>query len=334
MNRFPRVASVALRVAIGTGVSIACVFLVLQGIDAGLTLEYLSRAAPIPVGIAVVAFGVDLLIRAIRWRAIYRPFGRPPLGRMLAVLLVGYLGNNVLPGRVGELARSHYLGRSEGVSRMLVLGTIVVERIADVVAVLLILLLAQPFVTLRGAGTHLGSVLVITTILILLGMALVAGITRWHAPTHLAPVRTLLNRRPRYGEMLERLGSGLRSLRTPSQIVGVVLTTLLAWLMTSVAFLMAGAAVGMALSVPEAIVLAAGVNLVTAIPAGPGYFGTFELAATAIAVSLGYTPSVGLALAVLVHAISLLITTLGGLVSLWIVLPRGRRNARFHPARL
>lgn len=77
---------------------------------------------------------------------------------------------------------------------------------------------------------------------------------------------------------------------------------------------------------PHPIVLAPEVNRVTAVPAGPAYIGTFELAATTIAVSLGYGPSAGLALALLVHAISLSITTLGGPVSRWIVVPQGRRS--------
>ena len=53
---------------------------------------------------------------------------------MLGYLLVGYLANNILPARLGELVRSHYLGDREGISRASALGTVVVERVVDLVA--------------------------------------------------------------------------------------------------------------------------------------------------------------------------------------------------------
>ena len=57
---------------------------------------------------------------------------------MLEYLLVGYLANNVLPARLGELVRSHYLGDREGISRTTTLGTVVVERVVDFVVVVAI----------------------------------------------------------------------------------------------------------------------------------------------------------------------------------------------------
>ena len=54
---------------------------------------------------------------------------------MLGYTYIGYLANNVLPARLGELVRSHALGEGEGISRTTVLGTVVVERIVDTVIV-------------------------------------------------------------------------------------------------------------------------------------------------------------------------------------------------------
>ena len=62
--------------------------------------------------------------------------------------------------------------------------------------------------------------------------------------------------------------------------------------------------------------LAAGVSLATAIPAGPGYLGTFELAAVQIAAVFGVGADPAVALAVLVHAVILVLTSVGGAVAL------------------
>jgi uncharacterized membrane protein YbhN (UPF0104 family) len=81
----------------------------------------------------------------------------------------------------------------------------------------------------------------------------------------------------------------------------------------------------------QAALLAAGTNLATAIPAGPGYVGTFELAAVTIAASVGIARAPALAFAVLVHVTTLLITSVGGVVVL-IFGGRRRRVTKRTPA--
>ena len=72
----------------------------------------------------------------------------------------------------------------------------------------------------------------------------------------------------------------------------------------------------------QAALLAAGTNLATAIPAAPGYVGTFELAVTTIAASVGIDRESALAFGVLVHVTTILITSIGGALALVL---RGRR---------
>ena len=80
-----------------------------------------------------------------RRRLARRPLARPPrpdraipYRRVLGYTYIGYLANNVLPARLGELVRSHSLGEKEGVARTTVLGTVVVERVVDTVMVVAI----------------------------------------------------------------------------------------------------------------------------------------------------------------------------------------------------
>ena len=77
-----------------------------------------------------------------------------------------------------------------------------------------------------------------------------------------------------------------------------------------------GQALGVQLTVGEGALLAAGTNLATAIPSGPGYLGTFEYAGKTIAAAFGLPAARGLALALLMHVLTLAITSIGGLVAL------------------
>ena len=69
---------------------------------------------------------------------------------MLGYLLVGYLMNNILPARLGELVRSHYLGDREGISRTSALGTVVVERVVDLVVCVAIASVSLLVLNVRG----------------------------------------------------------------------------------------------------------------------------------------------------------------------------------------
>jgi uncharacterized membrane protein YbhN (UPF0104 family) len=83
-----------------------------------------------------------------------------------------------------------------------------------------------------------------------------------------------------------------------------------------VIFLAAAAAIDVPLPLLEAAVLSSGIALATAIPAGPGYVGTYELAGVAVGTALGIPADEALAIALIVHAAILGVTTIGGLVAL------------------
>ncbi|HEY6057402.1 MAG TPA: lysylphosphatidylglycerol synthase domain-containing protein, partial [Candidatus Limnocylindrales bacterium] len=101
--------------------------------------------------------------------------------------------------------------------------------------------------------------------------------------------------------------------RTLTEAVGL---SVLAWGVTIVAFAAGGQAIGVQLTTAEAALLASGAALVTAIPSGPGYLGTFELAAVEIGAAFAIDRDTAFALALIVHASVLLLTSVGGAVAL------------------
>jgi uncharacterized membrane protein YbhN (UPF0104 family) len=108
-------------------------------------------------------------------------------------------------------------------------------------------------------------------------------------------------------------------------MAAAVVLSIGSWSLTVLAFAAAAQAVGVEPTIGQAALLAAGTNLATAIPAGPGYVGTFELAAVTIAGSVGIPPAPALAFAILAHAAALLLTSAGGALVLAL---GGRRPAR------
>ena len=125
---------------------------------------------------------------------------------MLGYTYIGYLANNVLPARLGELVRSHALGEGERISRATVLGTVVVERIVDTVIVVALAALAVVVLSVGGAmstAVLLGAGFVG---LLVLGLA-VATVS--HRLPGADRVTAIAERYPRVVELARRLRDGL-----------------------------------------------------------------------------------------------------------------------------
>jgi uncharacterized protein (TIRG00374 family) len=301
------------RGAIGVLISLACIYLVLRGVDLRKTADLLGGAQPAWLLLAVAAVFGDLVFRALRWQILIRPICRVPLRRLSAYMLVGYLANNVLPARLGELVRSHYLGDREGISRSATLGTVVVERVVD--TVVLVGIGAAAILVLNIRGVVVSAILVGVAIAGLLCVALAVALAAHRLPGA-GRAAAFLGRWPRVVGVATRLREGLRVAALPRTVAAASILSIAAWSCTVVAVLAVGQSLGIELTVGEGALLAAGTNLATAIPSGPGYLGTFEYAGQSIALAFGLGASEGLALAVLIHVLTLAVSSLGGAVAL------------------
>ena len=130
------------RSVLGIGVSVVAIWLLVRSVDLAAAWQVLKTADPAWIAVMFVTAFIDIGARGARWRALLVPIAPLPYRRVLGYTYIGYLANNVLPARLGELYRSHALGEGEGISRPTVLGTVVVERVVDTVMVVAIAAIA------------------------------------------------------------------------------------------------------------------------------------------------------------------------------------------------
>src|SRR5687768_4762066 len=81
---------------------------------------------------------VSYWIRALRWRTLLTAKKQIPLLNVFWANIAGYLGNNILPARAGEFIRAAYLSKQNGISALFVLATGLVERLMDVIALIIL----------------------------------------------------------------------------------------------------------------------------------------------------------------------------------------------------
>lgn len=301
------------RALLGVGVSLAAIALVLTSVDLGRTVDVLRTASPVWLVLVVALIALDVLLRTVRWQRLLAPIRPIAFGHVLSYLLIGYLANNVLPARLGELVRSHYLGDREGMSRTTTLGTVVVERVVDTAVVVAIAAFAILVLNVRGVVTS--AVLIGAAVVALLVVLLAIGIAAHRLPgAEMAAV--WIGRWPRVGQAARRLRGGLAVAGRPRTLGEALVLSVVAWGATLLAFAAAGQSVGLELRIGEAALMSSGVALASAIPAGPGYLGTYELAAVKIAEALGRPPEPAFAVALIVHVTILVLTSAGGLAAL------------------
>ena len=272
---------------VGIAISIAFLYWALRGVspaaffrsvrDANVWL-FLASAA-----VATLTFPA----RAARWRIILA--ARSPGVRWTPVwhaTAIGFMANNVLPARTGELARGYAASRLVNLPFAASIGSIAVERIFDGLIVMLLLAVAIAWSGLAGTLSVGGRS--VTTLAAWSGGVFIAALlflfVLVHAPqAGLAWLASALRRAlpERAAEWIVRVArgfiEGLSILRAPRDFARVVVWSAAVWLVNAAAFYLGFLAFhidGLPLTSP--LLLQGIVALGVAIPSSPGFFGPFE----------------------------------------------------------
>jgi uncharacterized protein (TIRG00374 family) len=266
-------------------------------------------------GFAVLALGVWM--RAVRWWSLFAPDTRPPLGAVTRALLVGYFFNNVLPLRAGEAARIVALNRYAGTSRAESAATAVLERVYDVLALLLLLFVlvpSLPDVTWLRAAAVFGAV-------VALGVLVAAVVLAGYGVRPLHVALQPLGRLPKLSpERIEagaaNLVQGLAGLRHPEVAVPAAVLTLLSWVTVGISawLVLLGFDVGDSLGPVAGLFVVITINLALVLPSSPAAVGVFEAATVLALDAYGVRQSDALSYAFVLHALNFLPFIVAGLV--------------------
>jgi len=157
----------------GAVISILLIAAILYFVDLSAMVEAIRNANYGLLGIALVIGFIWMGVRAIVWRTLLRE--RASLKDVFFTVGEGYLLNNFLPFRLGEIGRAFLLSRKSDMQFMEILPTIVIERVMDLGYSAIILLAALPFVVgAEGAG-QIG---IVVGVIVLIGITLLYVLAR------------------------------------------------------------------------------------------------------------------------------------------------------------
>ncbi|MGB8212493.1 MAG: lysylphosphatidylglycerol synthase transmembrane domain-containing protein [Anaerolineales bacterium] len=269
----------------------------------------------------VAVYFVAVWARAWRWHYLLKPIKAIKTRVMFPITCIGYMGNNIYPARAGEVLRAVVLKRREGVPISASLATIIVEKFFDVVVMLGFVFVNLPALArVKGSSgfigniqqlTIFGTVLAFIILVIFLLAAMFPLVTakfgQWFID-RLVPVRW----REQTSSIMRKFLDGLASLRSPVNVLMVLVTSVVIWLLETGKYWFVMHAFNFHVSFFALMLMNGIVNLVTIIPAAPGYIGTFDASGIAVLVAYGVEKATAAGYTVVLHVALWLPITLVG----------------------
>jgi uncharacterized protein (TIRG00374 family) len=261
---------------------------------------------------------VSIWIRAYRWKVMLEPVRRVGTRETYTATMIGFMANNVLPMRLGELVRAYSIGRNSGVSKSSAFATIVVERAFDLLAILLflgVMLLRHSF---AGWVNVAGYVALAMCVVLFLAM----GLFRWKREATLRLFHRVTARLPERARssaegLLSRFLDGLEVLSRGHHVAWITVLSIATWLAMATGFYFTGLAFGLDLPVEASLVMVVVCSLAVMLPSGPGFVGTFEVGARYGLLLYKVPEHVALSYALFYHAVQFIPITVLGFYHLW-----------------
>ena len=266
-------------------------------------------------GLLVYFFG--MLVRTWRWGYLLKPLRPIKSSTLFPIIIIGYMGNNVFPLRIGEVLRSLVLKKHEDVSISGSLATIVVERIFDAVVIMGFVLLNLGQLTGLTGVAQLSRLVPWGAAIFLIGLILFILIAIFPNPAARLIHGVIHKLLPEKWQrpvvtVADKFLDGLKSLRSAKDVGMIFLTSVLVWLLETGLYWSVNQAMGLDLNFQQLMLLNGVVNMVLLIPAAPGGLGTFDAAGRAMLEAFGIAsePALGFTL-ILRIALWLPITLIG-----------------------
>jgi uncharacterized protein (TIRG00374 family) len=275
---------------------------------------------------ALVLSLLTYYLRALRWRYLLAPIKKnTSMAHLLSATLIGYMGNNLLPARLGELARAYALGKKENIPFSSVFATLAMDRLIDGLTVLLILLIAfftvplppemdglrknLQFLGCLIAGAYCAAV-VFFVLLKKKKERMMCLTARLFKPL---PARLSAGLQG----LLEKFTDGLSFSTRPMEIFALVSVSIVIWVVAILPIDMVLRSFGITLPITASMFIIVFLVFATLIPASPGYIGTYHAACVygLMAFSIGREKAMGIAL--IIHALGFFPVIAAGLVCLW-----------------
>jgi glycosyltransferase 2 family protein len=293
-------------------------YLALRGLDWAVFFATLKQIKYIYLPIILIWSSLSYLIRAMRWRLLVNGTSQIALREVFWANMVGYLGNNLLPARAGELVRAVYLSKRTENSILFVMATCLAERMMDVVA--LVIFGSIALLNLHITTDALQYAIEVMALVGILGLFALLLLPRFGKTiSRIIACQNFLKERQKE-KLIQWIGQfmlGLQSLLRAQQMFFFGLLTILIWCMDALNVVFLASILHIQVGFTQAFVLLASLGLSSALPSTPGYVGIYQFVAVTVLEPLGIVRENALTLILVSQILNILLVSLLGGIGLW-----------------
>ena len=282
--------------------------------------EYLKSARTWPIVVGALLATLTFPLRIPRWQFLLRREDgtRLPGLPLWHAIAMGFMSNNVLPLRMGEVVRIFAASKLTHIRFTAVLASLAVERLFDALTVVALLALGLLFAGLPSdaavGGMQVARVVTIVALLAVGGLVAATVVVAFPRASE-AVVRKVVPF-PKLAEklvsLIEGIRQGMSALQSPARVLGVVFWSLVIWLTSALSFYIAFAAFDIEVNFAGALVMQGLIMFGIAVPSTPGYLGVFEAPIIALLALYGVPASLAATYAFLYHFATFIPITLFG----------------------
>lgn len=313
------------RLVMGVGLTLSAVlgFYFLRRVDLGQLGATLASVNLWILSFCFVTKGAVFALGALRSKLFLKPLRRYRFSECFTAWLAGDVANNIFPFRFGELVRIDLLARSGRISRSSILACVALERLLDLVSLLILFAIAVPLLAIDLSGNRrlvwlLGAT--VGALLTIIGLItdrsrfprIVVFFSRPFSPT----VQAWLYHNA------QRFVDGFSALRSSRAVVGGVLITFLMRLVAMLSIQCWLWAFGIDLPLYAPLIVLVFLSVGTMVPSSPGFIGTYHVACAYALELMGVEPAVAASVAIAGHFMATVPWTI---IGLFVTLPTIRR---------
>ena len=336
--------NVKISLILGLPISAIALYLSFKNVPFSDFVIYLKSINYFWIFPSVVIILTSFALRTLRWRIILEPACRLSFWQAFHPLIIGFMLNSILPGRVGEVARPIILQQRDNVPFSTGLATIAAERLLDVsmLIILFICMLAfvhiDPVLDISFGSYHLNreTLIVIVAGMFKLSLVIIAGViiisiaaTRrlvarlimWIPAIFFSAGIDFKNRirekfcRP-VVSFLESFALGLALIKDPKKVVVCIGLSIAIWGLACLSFyVIALGCPGILLSYFEIMMVMIIICLFIALPSVPGFWGLWEAGGVFALSIFGIPANQGVGFTIVNHVVQIIPVIIIGVIS-------------------
>ena len=227
------------------------------------------------VSIAIILLVLSCFPRALRWKLIIGPLESIPFHNFFSATMIGYFGNGVMFFRLGEILKAYTLAKGNNITTSQAFGTVIVERILDLLVVIFIFALTFTSFPMEderikmGIAFSIGTViLLVLLILVTYRLNLIEKISKFDIFSNKASQKVIT--------IITKLFEGIALVSKKNNIFLIILLSLLIWIIYFYIGVILLKACDIPLGYADAGVLLVISSLILGIPSLPGAAGTLD----------------------------------------------------------